>query len=114
MSKRAQFGTFGIRMGRRASRREVRREQANFWERMKPYVANVVVASFAGDEGGMRNPTMAEVKERTEFCKRLVDELRNDMHWSFQRIRDHLPIVLRARLAGVELPLERMAARITW
>lgn len=104
----------GIRMGRRTTVQEKRRAYRDFWVEMMPHVGNVVVESFVSQESGMRNPTMAEVKERTEFCKRLVDELRNDFQWSAQRIRDNLGVVLRAKLAGIELPLEKMAQRITW
>ena len=114
MSKVAPGHSFGIRMGQRLGRAETRRDYDAFWHEMMPCVADTVIRSFMGANGGMRSPSMSEVKERTEFCKKLVDELRKDLGWGKARIRDHLPVVLRARLAGIEIPLEKLSRRATW
>lgn len=91
---------------------DAKREYIDFWAVMMPAVAEAVMDSFRTSK--MRHPTAAETRARTDFAKKLVDELRQDFGWSRQRIRDHLDIALRAKLSGLELDLATLGARVAW
>lgn len=91
---------------------DAKREYVEFWADMMPTVATAVVESF--ETSKMRHPTDAEARDRTDYAKKLVDQLRVDFGWSRQRIRDHIGIALRAKLAGLELDLSTLGARVVW
>lgn len=114
MPKFSPTSSFGIRMGSRASKAQKARAHAAFLTKLKPFVATVVIESFCSDDGSMRNPTRNALVERTDYVKKLVDELRLEHGWSYQRIRDHLAYILRCRLIGLELPLNRLLSRSSW
>lgn len=94
------------------SREDARREYLAFWNEMKVVVALTVRASFA--KAKMRNPTFTEIKHRTDVAKTLVDEMRQDLKWSKQRITDLLPLALDARIVGLAFDLDALARRGTW
>jgi len=101
-----------IKVNETLSKRDKRRLYTAFWKHMMPVVADAVVDSYAS--ASMREPTRREVMERTELAKKMVDQLRWEFGWSTFRIRDHLGYLLRAKLAGIELPIGRMLGRSTW
>lgn len=96
----------------RLSRRERRQEYQEFWRSMMPFVCESVVKSFFIEH--TQHPTRSAVKERVDICKGLVDQLRNEFVWSRVRIRDHLTLLLRARLNGEQIDLEFLARRSSW
>lgn len=93
-----------------------KRDYALWWGEMFPYVVVAVEDSFlrGKDQGAMRTPTRAEVKERSNICKDLVEFLRQEKGWSKMRIRDHLSMLLRAKLAGIEVDYDSLDARVSW
>lgn len=104
-----------IKTGEGWNRSDDRREYMLFWQEMFPVVSRVVAASFEDtDAGKMEHITHAEVKERSEWCKRTVDTLRKDKQWSKQRIKDNLAMILRCHLGGIALDLDTLGARTTW
>ena len=63
----------------------------------KEKLGPIIRASFLRDES---QPTLREAKWRTEICARWYRELRSDLHWSEDRILNHLPVILRCELDG--------------
>jgi len=79
-------------------------------------IADIVELSFWGDMGwkrseaataaatGMIPPvnyyTGSEKKRRAQLCVKLVEELRHDLKWSWERIVDMLSTALRHKLDG--------------
>jgi hypothetical protein len=90
-------------------RGDAKREYIAFWEWMYPHLGRAVIASF--EEANMTNPTQAEMKDRITKAKRMVDELRNDLKWSKQRIAAELPRLLRERLLGIKDGIDKAVAR---
>jgi len=93
---------------------EKRKAYEGFWREMMPYVREAVVDSFAKGVHAMRNPTKGAVQERVDMCKKLVDTMRQDLKWSKFRIRDTIGYHLRAKLSGIEVPMDSMAKRNSW
>lgn len=71
-------------------------------------IASAVEKSYPSD---IRNSTRRELSYRTQCAVDIVATLRGDMHWTLQRIRDHLPGFLRMQLNGGNW---EPAARSTW
>lgn len=63
----------------------------------KEHLGPIVRASFQQDRS---NPTLHQAKWRTEILARYYRELRSDLHWSEERILEHLPYILRCELDG--------------
>lgn len=82
-----------------------------FWVEMGPVVLQAILQSFR--EASMVNPTMAEQKHRMNLAKKLVDECRNDLKWSKQRIKAELPRLLRAKLLGTKDPRDERQRETT-
>jgi hypothetical protein len=93
-------------------RADIKREYEEFWTEMKPYVADAVEKSFLTAK--MSNPTMSEIKSRSNLAKRLVDQLRHEFRWSKQRIRDNISMLLRAELIGIKIDLSSLDQRGSW
>jgi hypothetical protein len=91
---------------------ERKREYAQFWADILPVIVYTVEDSFFNR--GMKNPTQAEVKHRTEVAKELVGAMRFEFGWSRQRIRDNLKIALDAKIAGLAVDLDVLGKRNTW
>jgi len=103
-----------IRVNGGSGRPDAKREYREFWADMYPVVVVVVEASLMNAVTLVRDPTSAIVKERVEMAKKIVDEMRQDFHWSKTRIRDNLAIVLRSRLAGLAVDMDTLGKRSSW
>lgn len=104
----------GIIIGQGYSREDKLRAYKEFWAEMFPYVVKAVEESFLTAEGKVMEMSRALVKERSDFLKKKVDFLRQEMKWGKHRIRDNLKHILRAKLAGIELDYEQMGGRSSW
>lgn len=85
---------------------------------MADSVSAVVEMSFWGDLGYRRDEAAAaiaikleppvnyktgeEVKRRVRLCFKWIQIMRRDLHWSFERIFDTLPLALRKELDGIK------------
>jgi len=104
-----------IKINEDFNRGDQRRAYREFWSVMYPIVALVVESSFMHPSTGMKtDPTQAEIKERTDVCKKLVDTMRNDLGWSQVRIKDNLALALRTKLSGLVVDLDALAKRGSW
>lgn len=81
---------------------DVKRAYIAFWAEMMVHVVRAVEASYL--EANMTNPTASECKHRVLMAKKLVDECRNDLKWSKQKIVAELPRLIRAKLHGTKDP----------
>ena len=81
---------------------------------MMPIVGAIVTNSLAAGPHKVDDPTRRQVTERVDTCRELVDMMRQQFKWSKWRIRDTLPIALRARLSGLHLDYDRLARRGSW
>jgi hypothetical protein len=88
-----------------------KRAYAAFWAEMMAHVVRAVEMSFI--EANMTTPTHSEAKHRVELAKKLVDECRNDLKWSKQRIAAELPRLLRAKLIGTKDPRDERQRTVT-
>ena len=71
-------------------------------------ITNALHKSFA--EHGKENPTQSEIKERFAIALGLVQVMRHDLHWSWQRIDDNLARALLCKLdSGDWTPTSRSA-----
>jgi hypothetical protein len=58
--------------------------------------------SFDTDDPKMKNITKGETADRFNHCLRIFTVLRKDKQWSWARIEDHLPGLLRKQLDGID------------
>ncbi len=103
-----------IRTDTQYTRQEKARALKAFWDEMNPVVAVVVESTFSHVSTGVRHITTAEVKNRTNMARDLVDNMRRDFGWSKARIRDNLAIALRSKLAGLVVDLDSLGRRGSW
>ena len=96
----------------RYTKGEKKKAYQEFWKWMMPHVATAIEDSLRTHP--LRSASRTAIGERVNFAKRLVDGLRQEFKWSKWRIRDHISVILRARLSGISIPLERMAKRGSW
>lgn len=59
-------------------------------------ITKAVGKSF--DHDGKLEPKHSEVKERFNMALDILQDMRNDLGWSWRRIDDNLPIALREKL----------------
>lgn len=102
-----------IKIGKQKVTREMARQAyAAFWKEMHPVAVEAVVLSFG--DADMRTISRKEIKRRTDIAKDLCDELKSQLHWSKPRIKDNIAYILRCKILGIEIDLNKIGRRASW
>lgn len=105
----------GIISKPKTTRSQLKQAERAVWDEIMPAIASAVEASFAaGKRGEMLQITGTELKERTEYAHKIAKILRYDLKWSKTRIKDHIEVILRSKLSGIELDLDSLGRRTVW
>lgn len=88
----------------RYTRSEKRADYAAFWAWIYPHLVKAVEKTFL-ESPTRHQPSTAEIKDRVDKAKRLVEELRRDAKWSKFRIRDRLGDLLAKMVRGEKIDM---------